>query len=359
MTKRASLAVAMIVRNEARSITRCLESVRPWVDRMVVLDTGSRDNTRELARAAGADVYEMAWPGSFAQARNRSLELADADWNLIIDADEWIESGGENLRPWCQTPNRLGSVCVHSACMMSRGRDGEKVPSETLNWITRVIPRGARFERRVHEQVASTLPRTRIDIHLGHDGYLDEQMVTKKGRNRKLLLLDLKERPGDPYILYQLGKESESRQDYKKACQFYRQSLATSHDRANWKHSLVIRYLFCLGQCGEFSTAFAYIQENMARWEGSPDFFYMVGNLALDQAKADQANALSEWIPLAVTAWGRCLEIGDQPALEGSVDGVGSYLAETNLDAIGTALGIGGNFRAMSTRPYPLERAAI
>lgn len=344
----------MIVRNEARCITRCLESVRPWVDTMVVLDTGSTDETKELARNAGALVHEMAWTGSFSEARNRSLELADADWNLIVDADEWIQSGGDTLRRWCQTPNRLGSVCVHSSCMMSRGRDGEKVPSETLNWITRVLPRGARFERRVHEQVASDLIRTRTEVHLGHDGYLDAQMVNKKGRNRKLLLLDLKDRPGDPYILYQLGKEAESRQDYRKACRFYQQSLATSHDRANWKHSLVIRYLFCLGQCGQFDTAFAYIQQNMQRWEHSPDFFYMVGNLALDQAKADQVNALSEWIPLAVTAWGRCLEIGDQPSLEGSVDGVGSYLAETNLDAIGSALGVGGNFRAMSRRSDPI-----
>lgn len=344
----------MIVRNEARCITRCLESVRPWVDRMVVLDTGSTDDTMELARRAGADVHEMAWPGSFSQARNRSLELADADWNLIIDADEWIQSGGDNLRPWCRTPNRLGSVCVHSSCMMARGNNQEKLPSETLNWITRVLPRGARFERRVHEQVASDLPRARIEIHLGHDGYLDEQLITKKGRNWKLLQLDLKERPGDPYILYQLGKDSESRKEFQKACKFYRKSLASSPDRANWKHSLVIRYLFCLGKCGKFDEAFAYVQENMQRWEHSPDFFYMVGNLALDQAKADKVNALGEWIPLAVSAWGRCLEIGDQPSLEGSVDGVGSYLAETNLDAIGSALGVGGNFRAMSARPDPL-----
>ena len=87
MTKaaQASLEAAMIVRNEARCITRCLESVRPFVDKMVVLDTGSTDQTMELARKAGALVYEMPWPGSFAEARNRSLELADADWNLIID----------------------------------------------------------------------------------------------------------------------------------------------------------------------------------------------------------------------------------------------------------------------------------
>ena len=70
---RPSLAAVLIVRDEARCIARCLDSVRPWVDRMVVLDTGSRDDTIAIARDCGAEVSEMAWPDSFAAARNAAL----------------------------------------------------------------------------------------------------------------------------------------------------------------------------------------------------------------------------------------------------------------------------------------------
>lgn len=337
-TPHRSLAVAMIVRNEARCISRCLESVRPWVDKMVVLDTGSTDDTKRLARKAGAIVHEMVWPGSFSEARNRSLELADADWNIVIDADEWIASGGEQLRSWCEATERLGAVCVHSSFQIAHTQKVDRPLADSRNWITRVLPRGVGFEGRVHEQVASALPRVKVDLHLGHDGYLDAQMETKRDRNRPLLLLDLKDRPGDPYILYQLGKEAERLDEFGAACGYYQQSLAASSSTANWMHSLAIRYLHCLGQSGDLDTAFTYIDQNMERWGQSPDFFFVLGNLALDKAASDPANALREWIPLAVAAWERCLEIGERPSLEGSVHGRGSHLARTNLAAIQSQL---------------------
>lgn len=340
--RNTTLAVAMIARNEARCITRCLESVRPWVDKMIVLDTGSSDDTRELARKAGAIVHEMPWPDSFSEARNRSLELADADWNLIIDADEWIKIGGKKLRRWCDasTSNRLGAVCVHSSCLIPRGNSEEKVATDNVNWMARVLPRGVKFERRVHEQVASPFPLEKIELHLGHDGYLEQQLQPKRGRNYGLLLLDLGDRPGDPYILYQLGKESEGFKEYGSACNFYQQALAATPEGANWQHGLVIRYLYCLGQTGNFQTAMTYMTEHVQRWQHSPDFFFAAGNIALEQAKADPANALSEWLPLAVTAWERCLEIGDQPGLEESWHGVGSFLAQNNLNAVRSQLAL-------------------
>ena len=60
---------------------------------MIVLDTGSSDATREIARAAGAEVHEFAWCDDFAAARNAALAHSDADWNLILDADEWLAGG--------------------------------------------------------------------------------------------------------------------------------------------------------------------------------------------------------------------------------------------------------------------------
>ena len=87
----ARLALVMIARNEARCIARALESARPHVDRMVVLDTGSADATPEIAAHLGAEVGRFAWCDDFAAARNAALEMADADWVLMLDADEWLE----------------------------------------------------------------------------------------------------------------------------------------------------------------------------------------------------------------------------------------------------------------------------
>ncbi|HEV7821434.1 MAG TPA: glycosyltransferase family 2 protein [Burkholderiales bacterium] len=84
-----SLSVAIITRNESRVIARCLESVA-WADEVIVLDSGSTDDTADIARRLGAKVtISTEWPG-FGPQKNRALDLATGDWVLSIDADEWV-----------------------------------------------------------------------------------------------------------------------------------------------------------------------------------------------------------------------------------------------------------------------------
>lgn len=324
----STLAAVLIVRDEARCIVRCLESVRPWVDRIVVLDTGSADATPALARQCGAEVHHLAWPGDFAKARNHALDLADADWNLILDADEWITRGGESLRSWIQGPPRLGRIGIHSTF------DDEGETREDVSWITRLLPRGVRFEGRVHEQAVSPLPREVLDLHLGHDGYCDAQLGTKRDRNRPLLLAELTDRPEDPYVLYQLGKDAEGRDLWPEAARFYARALAGTGAGDAWHHDLLVRLLHALGRSGEIDTALELAGEWLERMPDSPDLFFVTGNLLLDQALADPARAVGHWLPLAAGMWESCLAIGERPDLEGSVRGRGSDLARRNLDLV-------------------------
>ena len=328
------LAAVLIARDEARCIARCLESLRPWVDAILVLDTGSTDDTPAIARAAGAEVHHFAWCGDFAAARNHALDLADADWNLVLDADEWISAGGENLRLWCAGPHRLGKICIYSSYDRAGASASDESTPIERDWITRLLPRGVRYEGRVHEQAVSPLARARIDLHVGHDGYLDAQLARKRDRNRALLRLDLEDRPDDPYILFQLGKEEEGRSAFASACVHYSRALDGTTPDAGWRHGLVVRYLHCLGQAGRLEEALGLAAAEMAIWADSPDFFFVVGNLALDRALGDPARAIDEWLPLAESAWERCLEIGDRPDLEGSVQGRGSDLAQHNLQVL-------------------------
>lgn len=326
---RGGLAAVLIVRDEARCIVRCLDSVAPWVDRMLVLDTGSTDDTVALARGCGAEVHHLAWPDDFSAARNHALDLAGADWNLIVDADNWIASGGEALRAFCSGPLRLGQVCILSDFDGDGGRT-----DESRSWVTRLLPRGVRYQGRVHEQAISDLPRERLDLHYGHDGYGDDRLAGKSARNRPLLLRELQDRPDDPYVLYQLGADAEGRDAHAEAIDYYADALARSAPGANWRHELVVRQLHCLGQAGRIDEALALAQAEMERFAQSPDFFFTLGNLLLDRAMADPSQAVDHWLPLAVSAWERCLEIGERPDLEGSVIGRGSHLAQHNLDVV-------------------------
>ena len=324
------IAATLIARNEARCIARCLSSIAPWVDRMVVLDTGSTDDTVAIAQAAGAEVHHLPWPDDFAAARNHVLDLADADWNLVLDADEWIRDGGKRLRRWCAGPPRLGFACIENAV------EGSADP--TRCWIPRLLPRGARYEGRVHEQVVSLAPQGRIPLHIGHDGYLAAQKARKRDRNYALLLRELAEQPNNPYLMFQFGMEAQARRDLPMACDYVMRALATAPREAGWRHALVTAAIPLLSCAGRLPDAVALADAEFGQWPESPDYFYVLGDVLFDQAMADPAQAIDHWLPLAQSAWERCLAIGERPDLDGSVAGRGSHLAQQSLDIVRSQL---------------------
>jgi len=78
----------MIVKDEAANLPSCLTSVRELVDEIVILDTGSTDETVAIAQSFGAQVYQTTWGNDFAAARNQALKYVHGDWVLVLDADE-------------------------------------------------------------------------------------------------------------------------------------------------------------------------------------------------------------------------------------------------------------------------------
>jgi len=90
---RPKLSVSMIVRNEQENIAQCLSSVK-GADEIVVVDTGSEDETVKIAENMGAKVFLFPWRDNFAEAYNFADSRCSGDWILSIDADERLEEGG-------------------------------------------------------------------------------------------------------------------------------------------------------------------------------------------------------------------------------------------------------------------------
>ena len=314
------LALVMIARDEAHQIARALDSAAPHVDLMIVLDTGSIDGTQEIARACGAQVSQFAWCDDFAAARNASLDLSPADWNLVLDADEWIESGGEALA--VLEPNAMGWV-----------RRDNQLADEAVaqTWIPRVLPRGVRYEGRIHEQPVGPERGVRLPLLLGHDGFTQASLARKGDRNEVLLMADLQDHPEDPYLWFQLAKEHQARGHPPQAALCFTEALRLAPTDVPWRHSLVVRGLTALKEAGQLEEARALAEVERPAWSGSPDFHFAVGDLYLQCAMADPARAVSELLPVAEAAWKTCLEIGEQPHLDGSVRGRGSFMAAHNL----------------------------
>ena len=327
-------ALVMIARDEARCIERCLSSARAWVDEMWVLDTGSADATAQIAERCGARVAHFDWVDDFSAARNAALALTDAEWCLVLDADEWIVRGGESIAALrTQDPASIGQISVASSFDTAQGGVGE-APS----WLPRVLPRGVRYEGRVHEQPASPLPRRRLPLRVGHDGYLGAQMAHKRGRNERLLNAALTAQPDDAYLRYQLGKDFEVRAQFGAAAPHYLQALAQADARATWRHDLVLRALFTLKKLGRFEQAVSLAEEEMPCWSESPDFHFTLGDLLLGWAANTPARG-AELLPMIEASWLRAIEIGERPDVHDTVRGRGSFLAAHNLAVFHSSLG--------------------
>jgi tetratricopeptide (TPR) repeat protein len=214
------LTLCTIARDESQFLPGCLESVRGVVDELVVVDTGSTDDTVALARAAGAIVVERPWDDDFAAARNAALEVATGDFVLVLDADERLAPGaGPALRAALTPGFVLGLLPLHDATTLEATAaevlSGERRKGDPV-WLPRLFRRtpDLRWEGRVHETVSAWLLRhggrvTQVDAALVHYGAVPEVRAARAKGQRNLRLLELlcAEHPESPVPFGYLASE--------------------------------------------------------------------------------------------------------------------------------------------------------
>src|SRR3989344_3396846 len=88
--KMSTISLCMITKNEERYLEQCLNSVKDIIDEIIIVDTGSTDKTKEIAKKFNAKIIDFKWIDDFSAARNESLKHATKDWILVLDADENI-----------------------------------------------------------------------------------------------------------------------------------------------------------------------------------------------------------------------------------------------------------------------------
>jgi glycosyltransferase involved in cell wall biosynthesis len=323
------VALVVIARNEERRIGRLLDSLRSKLEAMVVLDTGSDDATVDQARMHGARVAHQAWTDDFTAARNAALDLAAADWHLVLDADEWLIDGGEFLEQLRRTPpDFVGQILLEDDCATEGTTAGT-----TRNWLSRLLPGHVRYEGRIHEQPVHQLPVRRTPLRVGHDGYSPEALAAKRGRNRRLLERALAEQPGDVYLKYQLAKDASVYAEHDLADRWFRAAWHGMEHNAPWRTDLVVRWIFTLKKLRRHDEAAELARLEERACSNSPDFHFAVGDLMLDWTSM-APESVTQLLNNAERAWRRCLGIGERPDLAGTVQGRGSHLAAFNLALI-------------------------
>ncbi len=203
------LSLCMIVKNEARNLGPCLRSIKPVLDEIIIVDTGSTDETKEVARQMGANVFDFPWCDDFSAARNESIRHATGDYILWLDADDRVDESemkkiGLFKKGLPHSKSRAFYVVVKS----------ESPEGDTLFHQLRIFPRvkGAAFEGKIHEQIFYRLQNSGVefiktDIVIRHLGYHDTASRHEKSkRNLDILQRELEENPGNLHVRYNMAR---------------------------------------------------------------------------------------------------------------------------------------------------------
>ncbi len=212
MTAQPSISLCMIVKNEESHLPGCLSSAAPYVDEIVVVDTGSNDRSIEIAKSFGARIHHFQWINDFSAARNESLRHATGGWVLQLDADERLNLlGSPNaLRDAATDPN-VDAYAVLVRCHHGERSNATYSVSHNLRFF-RKLP-GIQYDRPVHESVEPFLERSggataKASFLIEHEGYMVDgpALIRKLQRNLEILRHYVVREPNDPYGLYYLGQ---------------------------------------------------------------------------------------------------------------------------------------------------------
>lgn len=225
---KATLSVSIIAKNEENNIEACIKSLIALADEIIVVDTGSTDNTVEKAEALGAKVYHHRWNNDFADAKNAALEKCTKDWILVIDCDEVLSKEGcfeikkllnnDKIEGYyLKLINYIGTIAINHTPSLRLFRNNPKY----------------RFKSKLHEQIYDSITLEKGDkclistnIELYHYGYDHNIVDMSKKIQRNIQVLESFEAINkDSFYFYSLANEYSKLNQNEKALELYLKAL--------------------------------------------------------------------------------------------------------------------------------------
>ena len=290
-----NISVCIITKNEEEHLPATLEAIKDMGFEIVIVDTGSTDQTKEIAGQYTNRIYDFKWCDDFSAARNFSLSKASNDWILVLDSDEVvISSDMDQLRKLTSYPEQIIATITRRNHYESGGMDSIYTdrPERFFN------KKAFHYEGSIHEQPRPlrryAIPKEGVEHDTGivvdHVGYaLDEAgLEEKKNRNVALLKSELKKNPNDPYIYFQLGQAYNGFDD-KEALKYYSKGLEFDVDPSlEYVQMMIIAYGYCLLHLDRFDEALS-ISGVYDEFATSADFFTLMGVIYMRTGNLIQA----------------------------------------------------------------------
>lgn len=314
------ISLCMIVRNEEDVIARCLQSTVGLVDEIIIVDTGSTDNTMHICKSFGARIYSFTWDNDFSAARNYSLEQASGEWLLVLDADDELpDSVIPDIRKLTNDEN------CDAYMFITKNLVGDEQQPTILNYAQLRLFRNHphfRYTGIIHELIPKIQEaKYRVTpITVIHYGYLDTvvQSQNKIERNIFMLIQALEQDANASALHYYLGNEFLRAGKKADALGSYEQAL-TLQKHAEiplWLPELPSKYAYVLWQTNKVEAAIEVVREALAVTPEYTDLWFLLGHLYLEKRQMDLARSVFE----------ECLRLGAPSPIFPTQEGCGTYL---------------------------------
>ena len=281
-----NLSIAMIVKNEERILERTLKSIRKLDGQItyeiVIVDTGSTDNTLKIAKKYAHRVYEHKWTGNFGEMRNLSIKYCKGDWILVLDADEVLENPQEVVNFFKKGDNKKYNSLEINFKNFTSDNENEYF----LGTLYRLFRNHKDFcyVGRVHEQPKVYPPVAKSRIRVLHYGYSREDyelMRYKYERNKKLLLIDIANNVEPIYSRFQLAQTYSMANEHALALDLIKEAynmcneegLGLTYLKVNVYHFYVKELI----SNGIYEKAIEIAKQITKDYKDGLDFYYAMG----------------------------------------------------------------------------------
>ncbi len=239
-----TISLCMIVKNEEQWLQQCLDSVKGLVSEVIIVDTGSTDKTKDIAKQYGAKVFDFTWNDDFAAARNFSISKASCEWILWVDADETIAEKDHDMIKQLIAESKFPLIVLEQRHYTNETKnplfkriddrytkEAKSFTGYTSTLCIRLFQNklGLQFEGVVHETVDKSMQKLglkflRTDIPVHHYQNMKEgvSMKAKKEKYDKMLEEKEKKDPTDIKTLHDLAITGLQKNDLKSAFSYFK-----------------------------------------------------------------------------------------------------------------------------------------
>jgi len=307
------ISACTIAKNEEKNIARSIESYKDYVDEIIIVDTGSTDDTVKIAEELGAKVIHFEWINDFSAAKNYAIDAASGDWILFLDADEWIkDNGGMKIQT---VVNRAITNGFDAISLRMLNLDDDGTLTETTSSLRLFANKSnIRYVRKIHEHLLDSktgkpLASMRVDdFVLNHSGYAESISKTKIKRNKELLEKNYMSGDMDGIDYFYLARENVfDNPEYAK--QFLdillndkEKMMSTKKlDIANNIHDLKIKLIKILSGKYSFEEKISIINEAINDFPDDPAYYYFKYVVLTKAGKIDNLDLIYKSLDLDKT----------------------------------------------------------